>query len=934
MTGPEPWGKYAGQGAPLPLRSHLLDTAACAGALWDSWLRTGLQQQLADGIADGDLEVARSRVMLIAGVHDVGKATAVFQGQLLAKGPQDPAFARILAEFERAGYVSPGIDSVIRESSRVASGKGLRRHEVASFACLSRSGMMPTTGDEVADDWVATVAGGHHGVWHAFDPDADSQLPTWLRQATGGAWGELQRQLIREVETSVGASLADLERNLHERTGTLTLLLTGFVMLADWFASSSPCEPTASFNRRCQAYADLLPTTVGIPVALDRARERVLGSFADSPRPVQVAAEENAADLLIISETTGSGKTEAALLRHSQFGPVGLMFSLPTRATANAMWQRVRGAFAGIPIAAELLHEYRSLDAFYEAPAGMVHDDVYRTEWLASSRHALLAPLTVGTVDQVLVGALRRRYLPIRLLALANRHVVLDEVHTLDPYQQVLLERLLNWWGRTGTPVTLLSATIPERARQRWADAYRMGASPLVIRSRRRSRHAESFAPAAGIGHYPGLTSVTLTVQELQKTRDGGHGPSPQGHSATPQVCVTARETAQPLDTARRYVLGVQIHEIEIDAAFIAEAQRLHDTIRGEQEDAVIGIVVNRIDAAISIGRALLEAGETVLVIHSRMTAAHRERVAQELAARLGRGGCRGRLTVVGTQVIEASLDIDVDVLITELAPAPALLQRAGRLWRHSTPLAAGDWRHATSLRRGRPECHVLARSNGGVVRPDALPYTLFELQRTLDALVRVSGSIRIPEDVQALVDEAYFNVSDIDEYLEQGMKMPDIADALRRERQRVMRAADVAVPFGGPSDETRSPYLQHEHLAELTTVANVDSDDVNGTRFDDTPTFTVLLCNAAAEGAWGAGVEEALISRDPEVIRQVMRGTLPVSAVVLGRALVEIPVRDGLLRAPQQRRIVPVTIHPGATYHPVLGLCPPVEHDDSPRPA
>lgn len=104
---PVPWGKLAGYEEPLPLASHLLDTAACAGALWDGWLRPGLRSLLAEAIADGDESAARARLRLLAGVHDVGKATPIFQGQLLSTAASHEArerFAGIAASFEASGF--------------------------------------------------------------------------------------------------------------------------------------------------------------------------------------------------------------------------------------------------------------------------------------------------------------------------------------------------------------------------------------------------------------------------------------------------------------------------------------------------------------------------------------------------------------------------------------------------------------------------------------------------------------------------------------------------------------------------------------------------------------------------------------------------------------------------------------------------------------
>lgn len=885
---PQPWGKWSGRESPLPLRSHLLDSAACAGALWDLWLRPGLRTQVAERIADGQEGAARARVMLVAGLHDLGKATPIFQGQVFAKR-RGPEIIEHLRQMEIAGFdtFAPPFGLVPGNgAAHIAS-----RHECASFARTLEGRAWALAGDFIGLDWAAACAGGHHGVFHvgAHLDDYAEVLERTFAQVTSGTWGEAQEELIQELCVETGAELEDLRTDLGADTMTVALLLTGFTMVSDWLASAHPGDPEESFEERLGRYAALLPSTLGVPAELHDPRSAVLGTFATTPRPLQLALEGIVDDLVLVGETTGSGKTEAALLRHAALGAVGLMFALPTRATSNAMWGRVRHAFRDVPVAASLLHEYRDLDAFYAAPPRGVEAGPYRTTWLESTRHALLAPLAVGTVDQVLVGALRRKHVAVRLLALANRHVVLDEVHTYDPYQRELLVRLLRWWGRTRTPITMLSATLPQAAQRRFAEAYLSGASPSAPSIER--RHAAV---------YPGIVSCDA----------GGVDPV----------------RAVPLETARRYRLGVRIQSTPT-ASIVAPVLAACAERRVTEPDACIGIIVNRVDTAIQIGQRLLSAGEPVLVLHSRMTAGHRERVAREIERRLGAGGARGALTVVGTQVLEASLDIDFDHLISELAPAASLVQRAGRLWRHSTPGADGVWTHPPAARRSgmRPVLDLITRSSRDDMERAALPYLVWELSRTNEWL-RGRSEISVPEEVQDFVDAAHFHLSELEGSGELGAAIR----AAEHEVSRVRSADRMAVPFqlGAMLDEE---VLQtHGALAMLTEIAGPADDDAeaNGTRYEEIPMATVMLCDPDASGSafWRGDPLLAATATEDRIRREVVERSLPVRESMIGKRLVDL-TDEVLPEHRRHQRLRLVRLGTGARYDEVLGLCFDDEH-------
>ncbi|MDO5052499.1 MAG: CRISPR-associated helicase Cas3' [Pseudoclavibacter sp.] len=906
-----PWGKREGREQPLPLLSHLLDSAAAARALWRHWLRAGLRELIARAVAGGDQARAEAMFMLCAGLHDLGKAGPVFQGQLFAEDAVRAEFAGISGLLREAGLdmsASRSSDSLDRI---------VRRHEALGMALLTSEGRWPYPDERVGADWAAVAVGAHHGrFWtqQLDDQSFDEDLAYCMRLASGSPrWSELRGDLLARLEHASGVRWRELRVDPGPAGPVLTLLGCGFVQLADWLASSMPCGPETDFHDRCAFYETALPHTIGLPVPINGGRERILGRFASTPRAVQLALEELRAGLVVVTETTGGGKTEAALLRQAALGSIAMIFALPTRVTSDAMWRRVLAAFEDSGAVGALLHEYRALDAFYRFPERRGTGGVRSTDWLENRGHALLAPLATSTIDQVLMAALRRRNITLRLLSLANRHVVLDEVHNYDPYQAELLKMLLAWWGRTGTPVTMLSATLPRALH----DAYRSAYADVWAGQ----RPAQLPAPCS-----PGV-SVTAAP----------NGWDPGDRPATRHETIAVR-------SERRYRLPFRLHEHSEPVA--ACAARLALRRRATQPRAAIGIVVNRVDTAIETARELIRRGEHVLVLHSRMSAAHRARTSRALGSVLRPGGARDPLVVVGTQVLESSLDIDFDVLLSELAPAASLAQRAGRLWRHSTPGADGAWRHPAGRdREGEPVLELLVRVRDGELSEDTLPYPYWQLDRTLAWLRgHRSDPLRIPEDVQGFVDAAHFESGRIETYLEdaEGRSTSPVFDLMRNELDRVKAAQETGMQGIGRPDEAGGRVLlsetgwkrgaQHGDLGALATPDSRDTSEVSaGTRFEEVPSVHAVLCDpdGPSSAVWRGDPADVERAAEPARRLRVLEHSLPVSASFAEKHLRTLDGGPVLVRELEERRRSghgrggphPLRLGPGAVYDEVLGL-------------
>jgi CRISPR-associated endonuclease/helicase Cas3 len=370
--------------------------------------------------------------------------------------------------------------------------------------------------------------------------------------------------------------------------------------------------------------------------------------------------------------------------------------------------------------------------------------------WLRGSKRPLLAQFAVGTIDQALMAVLPVRHNALRLLALSGKTFIVDEAHAYDPYMQVLLGRLLNWLGAYGVPVVLLSATLPASVSDRLIKEYLQGAGHKTGALNRRTFPAP----------YPGWLYV-----------DGESGRAIQISPARRQ------EQAR----ARGMELGVVVEPVVHGSgggarARLAVIERLLKPV-SEAEGGTALVVCNTVGDAQETYLRLRERfdkrsheqGASVQLLHARFPGDVREARTREVTQGLGRNGPRPlRRIVVATQVVEQSLDLDADIVISDLAPLSLLLQRAGRCWRHEH-----HWvRHGYPDGRGRPawtsgpRLVVLDPIAGSGTTPKQWGevYSEHLLTTTSHTLAAIQdGTISIPGDVQDLVEAVHGDNEDFD---------------------------------------------------------------------------------------------------------------------------------------------------------------------------
>jgi CRISPR-associated endonuclease/helicase Cas3 len=449
------------------------------------------------------------------------------------------------------------------------------------------------------------------------------------------------------------------------------MVLAGIVSVADWVGSNQtffkPVGNAAIIDKPFDAddylaiaitQADRALTELGWLGRADVSEALTFRStfpFINQPRPLQTAVEAIVAGmteprLLIVEAPMGEGKTEAgwfAAAHWDRQGGEGAYVALPTMATSNQMFDRV-GKFLEAGAGKKnlmLLHGKAALnDKFADLQyAAFLYDDekqpsaVVAESWFASNKkHGLLAPYGVGTIDQALLAVLQTKHVFVRLFGLAGKCVILDEVHAYDAYMTTLMERLLRWLAALGCPVVLLSATLPKDKRLKLLRAYAGDAM-------QEPTHDE----------YPRVTTVAV-----------GKCPDATHIEADPTRAQSVRLS--------------WLDEVHL-------AERLRESLADGGGCAVV--IRNTVGMAqatyLNLRSALQDAQITVELFHARFPFGRRMELETSVLERFGKNGGpaeRNRRVLVATQVVEQSLDLDFDLMVTDVAPVDLVLQRAGRL--------------------------------------------------------------------------------------------------------------------------------------------------------------------------------------------------------------------------------------------------------------
>lgn len=429
--------------------------------------------------------------------------------------------------------------------------------------------------------------------------------------------------------------------------------------------------------------------------------------------------------LLIIMSETGSGKTEAGLWASRWMGgpSAGVHLALPTMATTDAAFRRVDD-WAGRALAASSPVTLAHSQALWSRPVSRVltHDGGVETAasaWLDGPGRAVLAGVSVSTIDQVLSAVLRVRHNTLRLGGLMRKVLVVDECHAYDPYMQTLLRRALAWWGAMRVPVVLMSATVPASVARSLAAAYLSGSAPTAS------------VPEVQVS-YPGWLYV-----------DGTSGEATASNEVVTDRPRTLAVTLVDLPGASRPALAGSV-----PPADRARAEFLKGLLDANAGQFCVLAVCNTVDSAqhtFAELQRILGEGVDLYLIHARYRIRDRRgrTVAVEEAFGKDRSRRPGRAVLVSTQVCEQSLDLSLDHVVTDLAPIAQVIQRAGRGLRHTRGEGV------------RVPVTVLVPLTRDGRADDGRWQSIYgrALIRSSRELLAAHGPIAVPGDVQKLVD-------------------------------------------------------------------------------------------------------------------------------------------------------------------------------------
>ncbi len=634
------WGKTFKDGRWHHLCLHSLDVAGTLQALLNS--DTQLQQKVQQA-SPMPYEPTRQLLIFLAAIHDLGKFSTSFQNL----APELATKLNIRPTFKKVHHTVLGL----------MFWKYHKLHERIGFS--NKQALKP----------LVTAAMCHHGL-----PESVSRTNEVNRHFNGTTEDALVFVDQARDHFLTGPIPDDLR---DESFRKLSWLAAGLFILADWVGSNELWfEPDPSWTSvahyfpkalekasRALKESHLLPVVASTTTSFNALLPHLEASAVPSSLQQLVLdlPEQSSPELLIFEDLTGGGKTEAALLAAHRAMRAklvsGLFMGLPTMATANAMYARLarsyRALFEDPDASLVLAHGSRVLNREYlasitplERASTQEHQDndgAVCAEWFSDNRKkALLAPCGAGTLDQALLAVLSAKHQALRLLGISRSMLVVDEVHAYDTYTSTLLENLLKFHAALGGSAVLLSATLPQSLRASLVKAWQEGRSEDD--SNKTSLHEKNF---------PLLTRISnQNIKEI------------------------------PFKASRQLdVLVEPVHDQS--AMFVALAT-------AQQAGACACWVRNTVkDAVEARQRLITDYGlpeDEVILFHARFTGLDRMKIEEEVLFRFGKQSTiteRNGKILIASQVVEQSLDLDFDILLSDLAPMELIIQRAGRCHRH-----------------------------------------------------------------------------------------------------------------------------------------------------------------------------------------------------------------------------------------------------------
>ncbi len=713
-----------------------------------------------------------SEVGALAALHDLGKISPGFQRKCEAWLEENS-----LAKTARNGCWDTGMES---DHGKVS--------HAAIQAFLSEIGI-----DRNTAKFVSTVLGAHHG--RLTPPNDRGYRPRKLISDSASRidWDAERMANARMIwdrfaESGTPFALSDDSPSLW--------WLAGLTAIADWIGSDErffpPERRTGDIDVSSLAQNAL--DSIGFQKTGFVQNLSFNDLFHDAEKPEikwvpndmqeKALATVTGPGVYVIEAPMGMGKTEAALWAAYQIlvagKATGIYFALPTQATSNRMHTRMNEfvrRISGLSNASRLIHGNSWLMDQTPGllPAATSRDsasDDARTgrDWFASAKRALIAPFGVGTIDQALLGVVAAKHFFVRHFALAGKVVILDEVHSYDLYTGTLIDKLITTLEGLGCTVIVLSATLTGK---------RLGQ----------------------------ITSLP---------DNGSDG------AALPYPLITGRNEGHPLEP----VAATPPSSRNVKVDFVAEENAVEEAIKLAKNGGAVLWICNTVDSAQKQYRRFMKLAKKdfpIGLLHSRFPYWRREKLENEWMERFGKDGqTRCGSILVSTQVVEQSVDLDADLMITELAPTDMLLQRLGRLWRHERGERPVKITRLCIIKETRSVEEFRTLSPQEIKKQlgsKALVYDPFILLRSLEVWQdQERKEVSIPSQIRTIIEATY-----------------EVRD---NEPESWLKLADDAF---GPAMAYRQKALMSSNI---WNIALPDEEGVQ-TRLNEVSTISLVLCRS-----------------------------------------------------------------------------------------
>ena len=686
---------------------HLIDSGSVMKELWKRYLSDSFKSDICNAFGLKDKEACNLLSFWVS-LHDIGKAGPAFQQKS----------EKNLEILKSHGFNFPTLLSKTHGYHGLASTWILKEYFSNKFPNQPRFA-----------NGLAIALGGHHG---EFPTNDDINNTTYHIDHLGDEFWNFQRELLinRLENVFLPPDLFNIPRE-REITNPIFTLIAGVTTTADWIASNENYFAYDESQLSMESYVEK-----SIIQAAHAMQDIGWGGWKSEGKPASFteifpeftpniiqnefikAIENIETPLMIILEApTGSGKTESAFYLADKIiqtqKNAGFYIAMPTQATSNQMFDRsvnfLKHRYPQDILNVHLVHGAALLsDLVEKIQMSAINQDsmdenanITSKEWFLPRKKTLLAPFGIGTVDQTFLSVMRSKHFFLRLFGLSHKVIIFDEVHAYDVYMVEIFKRLLSWLRAINSSVIILSATLPHKSRIELIEAF--GGS----------------AENTPVCKFPRLTITTPEKTDVITVGD------PENR--------------------------------KIQIEWILDTQ-IEDYLREKSSSGGnIAIICNRVARVQELYERLqlLFPDEVITVFHSRFPYCWRAEIEEKVLKQYGKDHTqRPKLSIViATQVIEQSLDLDFDLIISDLAPVDLIIQRIGRLHRHEKSITE------------RPE--KLKNPIIALVKPNILSegmpafgkdiwiYQKYILDRTFFAIHEKSEFI-LPLETDLLINEVY----------------------------------------------------------------------------------------------------------------------------------------------------------------------------------